>query len=216
MPETAIGFIPDVGGTYLLGRAPDEVGTYLGLTGSRVGAADAIALQLADTMIASADLPRLIEDLEGCVDAHAMEEVLRAVATQPPAGMIGGQRIWISECFSAATVEEIAEALLRHAAPEANAAAVEMKKMSPTSLKLTLAALRNARAYGELAACLRQEFRLAQSCLRGHDFVEGVRAAIVDKDRNPRWSPALLEEVTPEAVLRVFAEPGAHDLDLAG
>ncbi len=215
MPETAIGFVPDVGGTYLLGRTPDEIGTYLGLTGSRIGAADAIALQLADTMIASANLPRLIEDLEGCADALATQEILSAASAQPPAGMSPEQKMWIAECFSATTVEEIVERLVHHTAPEAKAAAVELSKMSPTSLKLTLAALRNGRASNDLAASLRQEFRLAQSCMRGHDFTEGVRATIVDKDRNPRWSPARLEEITPEFVRECFTSSSAHDLELA-
>lgn len=215
MPETAIGFIPDVGGTYLLSRVPNELGTYLGLTGSRIGAADAISLQLADMTISSTSLPRLIEHLEGCADAQAVEEILRAVSIEPVPGMTEKRKTWITECFSAATVEEIVVALLRHAVPEANATAVELSRLSPTSLKLTLAALRKGRAYGELGACLRQEFQLAQSCLKGHDFTEGVRAAIVDKDRNPTWSPARLEEVTPGAVQGYFSGAGACDLELA-
>ena len=214
MPETAIGFIPDVGGTHLLGTAPGEIGTYMGLTGGRIGAADAIQCGMADTMVRGEDVPRLTLELEACTDAVAMEACLRDYATKPPQGMTVECRAWIDMCFAASTVEEIMAALLGHSAAQARASAEELSKMSPTSLKLTLTALRNARSVNDLAASLNQEFRLAQACEKGHDLVEGIRAAIVDKDRNPKWSPARLEDVTPDIVDAYFNDPEGMSLDL--
>ena len=215
MPETAIGFIPDVGGTYLLGIAPGEVGPYMGLTGSRVGAGDAILCGLADSMVRSADLPSLIDALQLCPDVPALEQRLRDAAMDPPPGMAADRLRWINACFAGSSVEGIVAALLAHPDAEAQQAAALLGTMSPTSLKLTLQALRNARASRDLAASLGQEFRLAQACEKGHDLVEGIRAAIVDKDRNPKWSPARLEEVTPAMIDAYFENPIAEELDLA-
>ncbi len=215
MPETAIGFIPDVGGTHLLGTAPGELGTWMGLTGGRVGAADAIACGLADLMVQSEDLSRMLLELEACPDADAMEACLRSFATQPPAGLSDEHRVCVDQCFAASTVEEIVAALLAHPAAEARTSVDELRKMSPTSLKLTLRALRKARAANNLAESLDQEFRLAQACEKGHDLVEGIRAAIVDKDRAPKWSPARLEEVTSQMVDAYFNDVDAMSLDLS-
>jgi enoyl-CoA hydratase len=214
MPETAIGFIPDVGGTHLLGAAPGEAGTYMGLTGSRIGAADAILCGLADTMVHAESLSRLALDLEACPDTTAMEQCLESYAAQPPSGMTQVRRAWIDECFAASTVEEIMADLLGHPDTEAHACAEELMRMSPTSLKLTLKAVRDARVAGDLAVSLKQEFRLAQACGRGHDMMEGIRAAIVDKDRNPKWSPAKLEQVTPDIVEAYFNDSEGETLNL--
>jgi enoyl-CoA hydratase len=214
MPETAIGFIPDVGGTYLLGKAPGEMGMWMGLAGSRVGAADAILCGLADMFVRSEDLPRLTVELEACIDGDAMERCLREHTAPPPAGMTDDRRAWINECFAAPTVEEIVAALLGHPDAEARACAGELGKMSPTSLKLTLKAIGNARAANDLGDALKQEFQLAQACGRGHDMMEGIRAAIVDKDRNPRWSPARLEDVSSELIEAYFTDPASEALDL--
>ncbi len=215
MPETAIGFVPDVGGTYLLGTAPDECGTYLGLTGNRIGAADALYCRLADLIVPSGKLPALTTDLERCTDAEAMEDCLRAYASQTPQGETLEQQAWITECFAKKTVEDIFAALAQHTDPRAHLALKELQEKSPTSLKVTLAALRNGRKFNGLAACLQQEYRIAQVCLQGHDFTEGVRAALVDKDRNPKWRPQRLEEVTPQDVQQYFPAAGVRELDLA-
>jgi enoyl-CoA hydratase len=214
MPETAIGFVPDVGGTHLLGTAPDELGTYLALTGNSILAADAIFCRLADTVILSGDLLILTSHLEKCENLIAVDETIRAYTTQPPRGMTVEQRASISKCFAANTVEEIFLALAQDANPEARDALWELQNKSPTSLKVTLAALRNARSFNDLASCLQQEYRLAQACLLEHDFVEGVRAAIIDKDHAPKWRPDRLDQVTEEDVQRYFAESRVGNLDL--
>ena len=214
MPETAIGFIPDVGGTYLLGIVPGELGTYMALTGSRVGAAEAIHCGLADSMIRSEDLQRITVDLEACTSLDTMEQCLRGYAVQTPHSMTQERQAWIDRCFAASTMEAIVTALLEHPDAEAKASAEVVMKMSPTSLKLTLKALRSARLAHDLASSLKQEFRLAQVCEKRHDLVEGIRAAVVDKDRNPKWSPARLEDVTPEIVEACFGDPDVEDLHL--
>ncbi len=214
MPETAIGFIPDVGGTHLLGTAPGELGTWMGLTGARVGAADAILCGLADRMIRSQDLQPITAALEACTEVAALERTLRLYAVPAPEGKAQERRAWVDACFSAPTVEAIVKALHEHPDAEAQASAEVLGTMSPTSLKLTLRGLRAAREADALGASLQEEFRLAQVCAQGHDLVEGIRAAIVDKDRNPKWSPARLEEVTEAFLEGSFRNAQADELHL--
>ncbi len=212
MPETIIGFMPDAGGSYLLATAPDELGTYLGLTGDRFGAADALACGFADTMVPSAALPALTAELEACANAAAMERCLGRYATRPEPGRLAGLRGPISACFAGASVEAVLEALARNPEPWAAEALAELQTRSPTSLKVTLRALRQTRAHGDLRFGLVQEYRIASRAIREHDFLEGVRAAVVDKDRNPRWHPDRLEAVTEDAVSLYFQEPPEGEL----
>ncbi|WP_033216327.1 enoyl-CoA hydratase/isomerase family protein [Streptomyces virginiae] len=213
MPETGIGFVPDVGGTYLLALAPGELGTHLALTGAPAGAADALLCGLADHFVPSELLPRLAADLAG----DPVHEVLeRYVAPAPsPAGTLAEDREWIDHCYAPDTVEDILERLLRSDAPAAKEAAATLRSKSPTALKVTLAALRRVRALGPLEKALEQEYRISCAALSSPDLVEGIRAQVVDKDRSPRWSPPSLAEVTPADVERFFAPLGTHDLGLA-
>ncbi|MGW0578298.1 enoyl-CoA hydratase/isomerase family protein [Streptomyces sp. NPDC002920] len=212
MPETGIGFVPDVGGTRLLALAPGELGTHLGLTGTQIGAADALLCGLADHFVPSASIPGLLADLA----ALPVREALARHAQSPPHGELAQRRDWIDACYGADTVEEIVERLLAHGDPAAKDAAETLLAKSPTSLKVTLAALRRARRLGTLEQVLDQEYRVSLAALTTADLVEGVRAQVVDKDRAPRWSPATLAEVTQTAVERFFAPLGARELGLAG
>ena len=207
MPETAIGLVPDVGGTCLLGTAPGELGTHLGLTGGRIGGADAILCDLADSFINSGDLPALIDELQKCETIDAVDARLKAHATQRPASLLEQQRVWIEECYAADSVEDIVAALNACSGPEAQTAAKELAKRSPASLKVTLQALRKARRFHLLQDCLRQEYCISLACLARPDFVEGVRAAIIDKKHKPVWNPAKLEDMSRESVEQYFAEP---------
>ncbi|WBO68450.1 enoyl-CoA hydratase/isomerase family protein [Streptomyces camelliae] len=212
MPETGIGFVPDVGGTFLLGRAPGELGTHLALTGAQTGAGDALLCGLADRYIPSAAL-------RDFVAALAVQPVHDAVAhhvQQPPPGELAEQRVWIDACYSAGTVEEILQRLLDHGDPGAKEAAETLLAKSPTALKVTLAAMRRARRLGSLERVLDQEYRVSCAALGTPDLVEGIRAQVIDKDRSPRWSPASLAEVTDTDVDRFFAPLGARELGLAG
>ncbi|MFJ4002419.1 enoyl-CoA hydratase/isomerase family protein [Streptomyces sp. NPDC090023] len=210
MPETGIGFVPDVGGTYLLSRAPGELGTHLALTGAQIGAGDALLCGLADHFVPSDALPDLVADL----DALEVEEVLARHGRPAPEGELAAQREWIDSCYAADTVEEIIARLLDHGSLEAKATADTLLTRSPTALKITLAALRRARRLDSLEAVLDQEYRVSCAALTTPDLVEGVRAQIIDKDRTPRWSPATLGEVSD--VERFFAPLGERELGLGG
>lgn len=211
MPETGIGFVPDVGGTHLLALAPGELGTHLALTGAQIGAADAVLCGLADHCVPSAALPDLVGDLAGTPVRDALARHVR----QPPPGQLAGHRAWIDDCYAADSVEEIVQRLLVHGDLAAKEAAETLLGRSPTALKVTLAALRRARRLGSLERVLDQEYRVSCAALSTPDLVEGIRAQVIDKDRDPHWSPATLAEVTDADVARFFAPLGERELGLA-
>ncbi|WP_435243798.1 enoyl-CoA hydratase/isomerase family protein [Streptomyces cucumeris] len=211
MPETGIGFVPDVGGTHLLGLAPGELGTHLALTGTPVGAADALLCGLADHYVPSGALPALLADL-AAVPVH--DALARHVRQAPPGGL-GAHREWIDTCYAADTVEEIADRLASYGDPAAKDTADTLLTKSPTALKVTLASLRRARRLGPLERVLEQEYRVSCACLNHPDLVEGIRAQVIDKDRDPRWRPATLAQVTDDDVRRFFTPLGEAGLRLA-
>jgi enoyl-CoA hydratase len=209
MPETGIGFFPDIGATWLLSRAPHQFGTHLALTGDIFGASDAIQCGLADVLIPSAKLPALALALRDCA-ATALDDCVAAFAEPPVPGIFATGEGWIPACYEGDAVEAIVETLAARAEPAARQAAATIAQRSPTSLKITLHALRTAQVLRSLEACLDREFRMALVRTRGHDFLEGVRAAVVDKDRNPRWVPAGLDEVGAADVAAFFAAAEAQ------
>ncbi len=183
MPETTIGYIPDVGGTWLLARAPGELGTYLALSGETVGPGDAIALGLADYYVPTSSLAEVLE-------ATSLAEALEALTAPPPAPTLLSERAWIDEAFAG---DDVA-AILRRVAGRPIADVLAAK--SPTALVVTLAALRRARSLPDVEAALSQDLRVSMRSLASADFAEGIRAQVIDKDRNPRWNPARVEDVT--------------------
>ncbi|MEN0135506.1 MAG: enoyl-CoA hydratase/isomerase family protein, partial [Rhodococcus sp. (in: high G+C Gram-positive bacteria)] len=212
MPEVGIGFTPDVGNSYLLSLAPGELGTHAALTAGTLSGADAIHLGLADHYVPSSKLPALIVAL-GTVPPDA---AVASVAETPPDSSLATRRDWIDACFSADTVEEIVARLRdADAGTEANSTAIKVLENSPTALKVTLRALRSAANLPTLEAAIDQEYRMAVAGLRSLDFAEGIRAQLIDKDRNPRWSPGSLEQVGDTLVDRFFAVPEGGDLGLA-
>lgn len=162
MPETGIGFVPDVGGTYLLSRAPGELGTHLALTGSSVGAADAILLGLSDHFVSSDRLPALIRAFE----TEDAESAVKSVATEPPAGILADARAWIDEAYAADDVGQILDRLSQSDWDDAHAAAEVIRSKSPLALVATLASLRRAKRLPDLEAVLEQEFRVSLNMLR--------------------------------------------------
>ncbi|MEU6760165.1 enoyl-CoA hydratase/isomerase family protein [Streptomyces sp. NPDC046685] len=204
MPETGIGFVPDVGGTWLLARAPGLLGTHLALTGAAVGAADALLCGLADHFVPARLLPELTAELA----AAPVHDVVARYAATPAPGHLADRRPWIDHCYAAHTVEEIVDRLLDHGEPAAKEAAETILAKSPTALKVTLAAVRRAAALGTLEQALAQEFRVSCNALSSPDLVEGIRAQVVDKDRDPHWTPPTLAEVTGADVERFFAPLG--------
>ena len=211
MPEVGIGFAPDVGGSYLLARAPGELGTHMALTGAPVGAGDAIHCGLADYYVTSDKL----DELAGGLATGAVDETLEKFSEQPPAAPLEAEREWIDSVFAAGTVEEIVRRLRERPEAAAQSALKAIETKSPTSLKVTLRSLRSARLFDELEQALDQEFRVSLACVRLGDFIEGVRATLVDKDRDPKWSPSRLEDVDDEFVARFFAPLESGELGLS-
>jgi enoyl-CoA hydratase len=208
MPETGIGYVPDVGATWLLSRAPGEAGTWMGLTGETIGAADAIFAGLADVCVPSERLAALVEALGGLPGGASdadVRGVIDGFSVAPGEGRLASNRELIDRCFAFDTVEEILAALEGQEGEFAASTLEAIARRSPTSLKLTLRLLRSGRRSASLIECLEREFTVASEILRGHDFYEGVRAAIIDKDRNPQWRPATLAEVTETELDRYFA-----------
>ena len=216
MPEVGIGFFPDVGATWFLSRMPGELGAYCALTGERLAIADAIAGGIATNCVSSSRFPALLEGLTGTVSVDAM---LSAFNEPVGEGTITRRRATIDRLFAGDMVENILAALDREAASggvdaqwaEKTAAVIRTK--SPLSLKLGLAQVRRGKAW-DFDTCMRMEFRIVSRIIHGHDFYEGVRAVIVDKDNKPRWQPATLAEVSEADVERHFAPLGASELVL--
>jgi enoyl-CoA hydratase len=214
MPETGIGFFPDVGGTWLLGQAHGEIGTFLGLTGESFGGADAIYAGLADHFVNSSNIPALIaalEDLPAGADIESVRSVVQGFSIEmtPP---LAAHRTDIDLAFAYNTVEEIIAALHASAAKEFAKSTLDiLARKSPTSMKVTLRLLRLGRAAASLEECLQREFDASHAVLASDEFYEGVRAAVVDKDRNPKWNPAAVEAVTP-AMVDSYFKHNAPDL----
>ncbi|MES2473644.1 MAG: enoyl-CoA hydratase/isomerase family protein [Pseudomonadota bacterium] len=191
MPETVIGFIPDVGSSYFLARAPGEMGMYLALTGARIGLGDALAAGLVTHAVSREDFDALLDAL---AQGRAADDAVRAVARKAPAAALASERRRIETIFSASSVEAILERLDRDGSEFARQTAQTIRARSPTSVKLVYRQIRSA-AHLDLRQCLSMEFRLALRVLHSHDFREGVRAALIDKDRNPKWQPSALAGV---------------------
>jgi enoyl-CoA hydratase len=212
MPETGIGLIPDVGGTWLLANAPGETGVYLGLTGESMRAADAIYARFSDAFVPSTQLPALIARL---VDPRGgpVGEAIRGFAEYPGSGDLARRRGAIDAAFASAEVERIHMALAEVAEEWAAKVRAGLGQKSPKSLKLTLAAIRQARGLASLEETLKVEYRLTVRLFEDGEFPEGVRALLVDKDRKPRWSPPQLGEVSDELVAHYLAPlPAGEDL----
>ncbi len=190
MPETAIGFIPDVGSSYFLSRCPGETGLYLALTGSPIGLVDARDAGLVTHAVNREDFDAVLDGLANGDVAEAIKPYVRKV--QP--GSLAPHLSRIETIFSAGSVEAILERLDRDGSAFARETAQVIRARSPTSVKIVFRQLREA-AHLDLRQCLSMEYRLVTRILRGHDFREGVRAALVDKDRNPKWQPASLAAV---------------------
>jgi enoyl-CoA hydratase len=216
MPEVGIGFFPDVGVSSLLVRAPGHAGSHLAMTGERIGAADAIYCRLADVHIPAARLAEIPTALADCRTSHDVRTRLDELAIPPTPGRLPAARPWIDRCYGADDVEGIIARLGGCQADGARLAIEAMQKASPTSLKITLRNLRSAASFKRVEECFVQDYRIALACVAGHDFREGIRAAIVDKDRNPVWRPDKIEAVTPAIVERHFKSVGALELKFEG
>ncbi len=220
MPETGIGLFPDVGGGYFLPRCPGETGVYLSLTGERIEASDCLHIGFGTHFVPSDKLEALRDALVSADWPEAgQKEATTAVANQVIDGYAGDPgpapmatyRDKIDRHFGHDTLEEIVSSLEADGSDWATKQAETLKRMSPTSLKISLRQLREG-ALLDLEAVLTMEYRMSQGCMTGHDFFEGIRAQLIDKDRSPKWNPVTLDEVTEAEVDRHFAPLGDRDL----
>jgi enoyl-CoA hydratase len=215
MPEVGLGFFPDVGGTWLLSRSPGEIGTYFGLTGQTMNGPDAIHARFADAVVPSAKWAALRDVLTKVRPGTASAEIkllIDGFATGETSGPVAAMQPSIDAWFAHDRIENIFAALQRDRSELARATRKTLNEKSPRGMVVTLKLLRLARASSSLEQCLVREYRAALQVFASDDFREGVRAAVIDKDRSPHWSPPRIEDVTPEMVTPYFAEIGADEL----
>jgi enoyl-CoA hydratase len=215
MPEVGLGFFPDVGGTWLLSHSPGELGAYFGLTGQTMNGPDAIHARFADAVVPSAKWPALREALtkvRAGVTAAEVKKLIDGFATGESAGPVAAMQATIDKWFAYDRMQDIVAALQRDGSELAQATLKTLGEKSPRGMVVTLKLLRLARTAKSLEECLVREYRAALQVFASDDFREGVRAAVIDKDRNPKWSPPRIEDVTPEMVAPYFAEIGADEL----
>ena len=215
MPEVGLGFFPDVGGTYLLSRSPGEIGTYFGLTGQTMNGSDAIYAGFADAMVPSANLPALREGLTMVRPDTTSDDVKKLIdgfATGENSGPVAAMQPTIDALFAHEHMEDVLNALKVSGSEFARKTLKALGEKSPRGMVVTLKLLRLARNTSTLEECLAREYRAALEVFRSDDFREGVRAAVIDKDRNPKWSPPDIKDVTPAMVAPYFAGIGADEL----
>lgn len=212
MPETGIGLFPDVGGGWFLPRLGGELGTWLALTGARLKGVDVAAAGVATHFLPS----ELVANLKGQIlkadfthgAAGMLEEILRGATHALPAGSFEAHRSAINACFAHQTVEEIVSALRAVGTDWATKQVDTLLSKSPRTLKVTLRQLREGARFERFEDNMSNEYRIGARQVQSADFLEGVRAVIIDKDNAPNWQPARLEDVPDDLIERVFAPLG--------
>ncbi|KAB5577395.1 hypothetical protein PHYPO_G00209440 [Pangasianodon hypophthalmus] len=220
MPEMAIGLFPDVGGGYFLPRLQGKLGLFLALTGFRLKGRDVQRSGVATHFVQSEKISALEKDLVG-LKSPSVGDVAAVLDSYQEQSTLDAEKPFvlqqhtkaIDRLFEGSSVEEILEKLQKDQSAFAQKQVETLSKMSPTSLKLTFRQLQ-AGASLSLQEVLVMEYRLSQACMRGHDFYEGVRAVLIDKDQSPKWKPATLAEVSEQCVEESFASLGEKDLKL--
>ena len=205
MPETGIGLVPDVGGMWLLANAPGHMGEYLGMLGERMGAGDAIYAGFADTCIESARLNELTAMLKD-PNGDPVGVGIAALAAAPPAVVHASRQGEIDRIFGAGSVEAIIALMEESAEPWTDSAVEAIGKRSPLAVKITHAAIRKARGFTSLEDSLNLEFRLTTRLFVHGEFIEGIRALLIDKDKAPKWNPPALAAVS-DAMVNEFLGP---------
>lgn len=208
MPECGIGLVPDVGGSLLLARAPGRIGEYVGTTGSRMGPADAIHAEFADYFVPEAAWPDLIAALERTGDWRRIDDAAEA----PPPSDLAPRQAEIDDLFGGETLRDIVNALTHSRSPFAEDALKVMGRNSPLSMACTVELIHRVRASDTVERALTLEHRYTYRSMEHGDFLEGVRAAIVDKDKQPRWRHDGPSAVPPAEVARMLAPLGADEL----
>lgn len=212
MPECSIGLVPDVGGSLLLARAPGHLGEYLGLTGARMGPGDAIHAGFADHYIPSAHWPGLVEALCSTGDVDA---ALTPLGETPPEGALRSAQADIDMLFDAGTLPGILDALRSHSGELAQQSLGKIERNAPLSMACTVEMLQRLRAdSADIRTALAQEYRFTARAMESGDFLEGIRAQIIDRDRQPRWRHAL-DTLPEDAADTMLAPLGDQELTFA-
>jgi enoyl-CoA hydratase/carnithine racemase len=216
MPETTIGLFPDVGGGYFLTRLQGALGTFLALTSHRLKVADAVWAGIVDAHVPSARMNELqaalgAADLSGPDANRKVDAMIARFAVDPGLSTLPAMMPDIDKCFSADSVAEIVAKLKKHPGEWAQKQLAALQKLSPTAMAITLEQLKRC-ANRSFEDSMTIEYRMSQACMRpGHDFFEGVRALLIDKDQKPKWNPPTIEGVTPAMVEEHF-KPVSNDL----
>lgn len=213
MPEVSIGFFPDVGGSYFLSRLPSEIGTYMGVSGNPVGAADALQIGLADWFLHAEQISEMDRCLDNMQWGHSSQEAIRSLLNTLASKRASGSKLApvraaIEQHFSKDSVAEIITSLASETndsiKPWCEELIATLRSRSPIAMATTLTMLRRAKDLS-LADCFRLEYHLATQWFTKGDFMEGVRALIIDKDKNPQWQPATIEALEQTRLDELFA-----------
>ncbi|RAU22011.1 enoyl-CoA hydratase/isomerase family protein [Paramagnetospirillum kuznetsovii] len=208
MPETGIGFFPDVGGSHFLPHLPGAIGQYLGLTGTRLKAADTLHVGVATHYVNSERMPALREALSEARDAAEVEAILSGFASDPGPAPLDDKRALIDRCFGQDSLDAVFAALEAESDPFAAETLAALRAKSPHLVAVSFEMIKRGRTMG-FDECMRMEFRLALALAPAHDFVEGIRALLIDRDNAPKWR----ERGSAAEVLAAFdAVPGCGDL----
>jgi len=200
MPETTIALFPDIGASFFMPRLPDQIGIWAALVSARLGPGDCLAAGLATHFVPRAELPALADALR----RDGIDALAAWAAPPAPETLDAATRAAIARCFGWQTVPEIVAALELEGTDWAKRQLAALRAASPTSLFVSLAVMRRGAA-STLAQALQTELSLTRSVTRHPDFLEGVRAQVVDKTRDPKWQPPTIEAVDPAAIARMFA-----------
>lgn len=217
MPETGIGLFPDVGGGWFLPRLTGELGTWLALTGARLKGNDVAAAGVATHIVPSeliGNLKTKILSADFTVNAvELLDAIIGELATAVEAGSFAQNLLAINQCFAFDQVEQIVEALCETRTDWSLEQVETLTTKSPRTLKVALRQLREGRAFSEFRDNMQNEYRIGARQVQSADFIEGVRAIIIDKDHDPQWSPAALEDISDDVINGVFAPlPAGEEL----
>ena len=203
MPETAIGLFPDVGGGWYLSRLPGRVGQFLALTGARLDGAECHYLGLATHYIPSSALAEVKEKI--AERPERLEGILGSASVTPPDARIAGNLANINRSFASDKYEEVLAALEKDGSDWAQGELACLGTKSPQACKVSLRLLSDGAKMHDFADEMRQEYAVATRVVQRHDFVEGVRAVLVDKDNLPHWDPTTPEQITDHMIDTIFA-----------
>ena len=208
MPETGIGFFPDVGGTTFLSEAPGQVGLYLALTGARLNSADALYAGLGTHFIPKERWTNFKKELQ----TQDVKDLLDLYSEPLSGSQLEKDQAEIDEHFSKDSVEEIVKSLESSTTPFAEKAFEILKTKSPLSVKIAFHQMRGRDPKASFEELMKREFRISQHLMHSHDFYEGVRAVLVDKDQSPKWNPMSFDGITPEIIRNYFSSLGEKEL----